>query len=75
MSIPTPTPEEQAQLDQRRAEDEARVLASLQSMAITVVALQEKAGEIAKFPHEVNSIIEKDVDLDSLREWLNEEEE
>ena len=44
-------------------------------MAITVVALQEKAGEIAKFPHEVNSIIEKDVDLDSLREWLNEEEE
>ena len=70
-----PTPGEQAQLDQRQAKDAVRVLDSLQSIAANAVALQEKAGEIAKFPHEVNSIIEKDVDLDSLREWLNEEEE
>lgn len=73
MSIPTP--DEQAQLEKKYKENEARVLATLQSMAMLAVSLQQYAGEIAKFPNEVSSLHDKDMEMDSLLDWLTSGEE
>lgn len=54
-------------------EQEARVLAYLQSIAMQAVALQQYVGEIAKFPHEVSTLSETDMDMGALYDWVSEE--